>query len=217
MIKKGDEKFLSILIIIAIFIAILATSFNFMSFNELKKYQEYFTGNAVTSAKVNITISSEINYTLTTYNMSFGTGKVVSGMTHATLNSTRAANNYNTTILTGANWTNTTEYYPDSLAFRNDGSVNLNLSFTSSASSATFLGGTVPKFEYNASNLELDSCNSGIASFTEVASTIIPYVLCTNLSATDTKDTMYMDVRLQVPYDAVGYKLANLTFSANQV
>ncbi len=217
--KRGKVDLIAVLLIVTVSFSVLTTVLILGDIRAMQIFNlEGISGfAAVTSGKINVTISQDINYTLTTYNMSFGAGKVASGQAWATINSTRAANYFNTAMLAGMNWTNSTEYFPDSLAFRNDGNCNINLSFTSSSTSATFLGGTAPKFEYNSSNAEGSSCASGIASFTEVASNVIPYVLCTNFTAIKTKDTMYMDVRLTIPYDAVGDKLANLTFSANKV
>ncbi len=211
--KHVESKTINVVLVI---IVILFSGLVVLNISEIMELTGFA---AVTSAKVNITISQDINYTLTTYNMSFGTGKVVSGTAHASLNSTVPATNV-TTILANSNWTNTSLYAPSSLAFRNDGNCNINLSFTSSSNSQTFIGGSAggnPKFEYNGSNAEGSSCAPGGTAWAEVVSTVIPYVLCTNFTAIDTKDTMYMDVRLTIPYDAVGDKLANLTFSANKV
>ena len=167
-----------------------------------------------TSGKVNLTISQNLSIFIAVTNLSFGQGHVVVGNPHATINSTNEGRPplVTSTILTAANWTNTTVCNPQSLQVRNDGNTHAAITLTSTKTAGTFLGGTIPKFEFNRSSKELGACDSGAVDWTVVSGAA--QTICDNLTATDTKDEIYVDVRLQIPYDTIGNKEATFTFGA---
>ena len=218
MIKRrvsiGDNKFLTILIIFAILISVLGTFFSINMLNELNDYKEYFTGYG-TSGTVNITISQNLSINVLMTNMTFGTGFVNTGADHATLNSTNMTQAEFGPALAGANWTNTTDFNPDRISLVNGGNVNASVTVTSDKIPSTFMGGTSPGFEFNASNKEANSCVEAPASWTTLTGGAD--AVCTNMGSTDTKDELYIDVRLTIPYDSQGNKEATFTFGASAV
>ena len=213
MDKKGEINFVAVLLIVAIVVSLSTTFIAINKIEDIKRFDGSITGYGTTGT-VNITISQNISIFTVVTNVSFGQGHVVVGNPHATINSTNEGRPplVNSTILTAANWTNSTPCNPQSLEIRNDGNTHAAVTLTSDKVAGAFIGGTTPKFEVNISSKELGSCDSGALAWTDV--TGASQIICDNLTATSTKNEIYVDVRLQIPYDTVGDKEATFTFGA---
>lgn len=215
--KRGKLDLTHILLISAIVVSIITT---FIALNQvnLMRITGWQTYTPTTVGQINITINQNLTIYFTNYNMSFGSGAIVASKNSTTLNSSMPTfNTVNTSILTAANWTNTSDFRPSRFTLRNDGNVNASIALTSSKTAATFIGGTGPSFQFNVSQKEANSCNNGgtIAAFTEVSGA--SQDACTNLGAWDTRDELYVDVLIVIPSDASGDKEAFFTFAGTAV
>jgi len=209
MFKKGEDKFLAILIIIAVVISVTGTFFSLHSLNDLQRYRQYFSGYGM-SAQVNLTIGQNLTINVIQTVINFSSGFVNSGADYAILNTTveniKAA---------PVNWTNTSLYNPKPLEIRNDGNINASINLTSLKTAETFLGGTSPLYQFNVTNKEAYSCVGTATDWTSL--TAASQVACTNLGTTDTKDEIYIHCLVKVPYDTVGAKEDQWTFTATSV
>ena len=207
---RGDEKFLSILIILAIMISIAGTFFSINMLNELDDYKEFFTGRG-TSGQVNLTITQNLTINVIQTVINFSTGFVETGQAGATLNTTVPE-----FLDEPANWTNSTLYNPKPVELRNTGNVNCSVNITSGKDASTFIGGTTPLYQYNGSNKETASGTSCVE--TETLSDYTEFdtnqqVVCGNLGSNDNKDELYIHCLVWVPYDTVGTKEDQWTFT----
>lgn len=211
MIKKGDEKFLSTLIIVAVIISITGTFFSLKMLNDLDYYKQYFSGH-VSVGQINLTITQNLTISVVQNVINFSMGFVNTGADGATLNTTTAGS-----LIAPANWTNSTLYDPRAIQISNDGNVNATVNLTSAKTAATFLGGTVPTYEFNGSNKEANSCNNGgtLAGYTSLNAD--QQIVCANLGSNDLRDEIYLHCRIWVPADTQGTKEDTWTFTATAV
>ena len=212
MDKKGEINFVAVLLIVAIVVSLSTTFIAINKIEDIKRF-DAITGYGTTGT-VNITISQNISIFTVVTNISFGQGHVVVGSNVAAINSTNEGRLplITSTILTAHNWTNSTPCNPQSIEVRNDGNTHAAITLTSDKTADAFLGGTTPKFEFNISNKEAGSCDSGAVDWTVISGA--SQTICDNFTATSTKNEIYVDVRLQIPYDTVGDKTATFTFGA---
>jgi len=90
------------------------------------------------------------------------------------------------------------------LRVQNDGNVDVNVSLNGSTA-ATFLGGTNPSYEFNASCMAGTDCGClGTTNQTAALANITttPALLCTNLTFGDAADALGAEIELWVPTDA---------------
>ena len=213
MDKKGEINFVAILLTVAIAVSLLTTFVAIDKVESIKRPYDSITGYGAESGsgQVNITISQNLSIFVAVTNMSFGQGHVTTGKSYAIINSSKLVQN--TTMFASMNWTNSSgNCNPQSLEIRNDGNTHAAITLTSDKTAGDFIGGTLPEFEFNASSKELGSCDSGTAGWTSI--TGASQTVCSNLTATDTKDEIYVNARLTIPYDTVGDKEATFTFGA---
>jgi hypothetical protein len=154
-------------------------------------------------------------------NMTFGTGSVVVDdpqPEHATINSSSSRFvEVTTTMLSAANWSNETVFEPSSFQLVNDGNVNASVTITGDDDAASFIGGTNPAYQYNASNEEALSCVTGatLQDWTDV--TTGSTAVCTNFGSVDTADEIYVDILLRIPSNTQGEKETFVTFGITAV
>jgi len=185
-------------LILAIVISLTGTVFFLTKtgqFGHLSGYVDY--------GHVNLSITETTTVNITAYAINFGSGYVHGNATMATLISDGYA----------ANWsgvgTSTT------LELRNDGNVNITVSFTATKNATNFTGGTNPGYYFNTSNKDASACNTGLASvFQDVNSSAQQATICTNLGTDDAIDELYMYVKLDIPSDATGTKADSWTFTS---
>lgn len=203
----SNQKFLTILIIMAIAISVLGTFFSLNMLGELEAYREYFTGHSSSgSGQVNLTISQNLTINVIQTVINFSVGFVSTGQDGTTLNTTVPE-----FAVPPANWTNSSIYNPKPIEIRNNGNVNCSLNLTSGKTAAQFIGGTAPSYEFNGSNKEPNSCPD-LLDYTTLTGVTTQF--CTNLGTSDGKDEVYVHCRLWVPYDTVGTKEDIWTFNA---
>ena len=194
---KEDRLFLS-LAFIAFFIAVLATILTYSSVvNVIDRITGYQTGEA------NLTIATQAEINFTTRAISWGSGKVNSGSTSASL-TTFGSNN-----VTGGNWTLTTS---GGLRIVNIGNVNVTLNLTVAKTPDSFIGGTSPIYRWNLTAVEANSCinitgGTGVSprmnSFFNASPAAVDNLFCDRFRFEAGNDEVRLDFNLTIPEDAV--------------
>jgi len=212
MSKRGKIDILSVFLVATIVLSIITT---FIVLNHINAMITGWPTYTPTSAgQINVSIAQNLTLFLQDYNVTFGTGYVIPGKAHAGLNTSNITE-MTTALLTSMNWTNTSNFAPKKLIIRNDGNVNASVTLTSNATAAQMIGGTNPDFKFNVTNKESYACVGTATDWTSM--TGASQAVCTILSVTDTKDEIYVNFLLQIPYDVAGVKEAFVTFSATAV
>jgi hypothetical protein len=189
-----SEKILVVVAIVAVVVSLLATGFTYFSVVDLASK---ITGFAGSTGSANLTVESSLSVNFTTHNVSFGSGRVDSGSTAASLSTDGSGN------VVGGNWTATT-----GLIFENIGNVNVTLNLSGAQTAAAFIGGTNPAYRYNVSQSEANSC-SNTSGGTTVAhgvyrdvDTTVNYTFCDPFVFHATSDELRIDFNITIPEDS---------------
>ena len=214
MTQVSDRTIL-VLTVIAVFVTVGGI---LMILSRLGLGINLLTGTAtVQYGTVNVTISSTVSINMVYMNMSFGSGTLDlntdSTLRNTTLNSTvNFASAYNSFQA---------NYY--ALQYRNDGNVDVNVSFTGTTAQ-NFIGGTGPAFKINVTSNELGSCTgttnlpmnmsfSNQYSLTDVLAG--PQTICNISHWEDAFDTVNITVWLWIPSDVTpGLRNSTITLTA---
>jgi hypothetical protein len=163
--------------------------------------------------RVNVSVTALAQLDVVRANIDFGVGYVATGQSFAVLNSSKA---------TPAEWTaDAGSWTAQDLQIANTGTVDINVSLTSSVTSDSMIGGTNPNLNYTAYDNETKSCwnNSlgevALANLTQITSATAEMKVCENLSFLEATNSINMSIVLKVPQNALaGNKTAVLTFTA---
>lgn len=180
------------------FISIILILINITSvFIKISDFKKEMTGKA--SAYVNISISSSVSINMTRDRMDWGSGRVDAGNTNATLY-TQGDNN--ASVING-NWSNSSA---KAFVVENTGNINISLSLQNTNNASDFFASTSglnQEYKLNVSNKEPGSCSGDLLGiWIDVNKTSGGTKYCSQLSSLDTKDEIFIDVLLKVPYDA---------------
>lgn len=180
------------------FISIIVILINIVGvFVKVSDFKEEMTGKA--SGYVNLSVSSTVTINLTRDSMNWGSGRVDSGSTNATLY-TQGDNNAS---VSNGNWS---ESNAKAFVVENTGNVNVSLSLQNANNANDFFASvSVSNQEYklNISNKEAGSCSGDLLNtWIDVNKTSGGTKYCTQFSSLDSKDEVFIDVWLKVPYDA---------------
>jgi hypothetical protein len=180
------------------FISIIVILINIVGiFIKISDFEKEMTGKA--SGYVNISVSSIVTINLTRDSMNWGSGRVDSGSTNATLY-TRGNNNAS---VSNGNWS---EDNAKAFVVENTGNVNVSLSLQN-VNNAKDLFASVSnsnqEYKLNISNKEAGSCSGDLVNiWTNVNKTSGGTRYCSQFSPLGNKDEVFIDVWLKVPYDA---------------
>jgi hypothetical protein len=200
--EEKESSFNSLVIILAIFIVCLSLAGFLITYIQVNKFKERISGNAV--GYINLSIVTEIAINNTEPNINWGEGMVnSSGGFSYTVLETNATGEGN---VSGGNWS-TSGGNIKTLGWNivNIGTTNCSIHLASSVGSAhNFFGGT-PAYEgywWKVTDNEIGSCNSGTSNFSSWADANGSLLTCKNLGYVEDKDSLTINVRLWVPYDA---------------
>lgn len=192
-------KLINIIVVLS-FISVIVILVNITSvFIKISDFREKLTGYSNYYSYINISISSSVTINLTRDSVNWGSGRVDSGSTNATLY-TQGDGNAN---VSNGNWSITSA---KAFVVENIGNVNVSLSLQNTKNASDFFAstsGSNQEYKLNMSNKEPESCTEGLPStWTDVNKTSKGTRYCNFLNSIDTKDEVYIDVWLKVPYDA---------------
>ena len=209
---KGEKLFL--------FLAVVAVGVSFVAMGMLYFSLSAFFGkiNAfVTTGEVNLTVETlaQINFTINQLN--FGSGRVNSDVTAASLITDNGFN-----PVTGGNWTFTGD---GGLYIKNIGNVNVTLNLTGTKTAAQFIGGSNPVYKWNISATAAggapNSClnKSGktgglgglnLNAYHNVNTSIGDSMKCFVFRFENTVDSIRIDFNLTVPQDSTAGALGDV-------
>lgn len=164
-----------------------------------------FNANVVGGLNVTIISLASLNFTINY--LDFGTGSVNFGSDNATIDTLG-------NVIDG-NWTPSYEGF----VIENMGNTNLGVFLKSARSASEFLGGTNPGYYYMITNQEAESCSEEMMPFNSwitVNNSGYGDKVCSNMSYSDTKDSLRLDIRLIIPSDALS-GLRTDTFTATGI
>jgi hypothetical protein len=194
---KIKIKLIDIIAILS-FISIIIILVNITSvFIKISDFKKEMTGKA--SAYVNLSVSSSVTINLTRDSVEWGSGRVDIGSTNATLY-TQGDNNAS---VSNGNWSvNSAKAF----VVENTGNINVSLSLQNAKNANDFfasVSGLNQEYKLNVTNKEAGGCSGDLLNiWIDVNKTSGGTKYCTQLSSLDSKDEVFIDVWLMVPYDA---------------
>ena len=207
--EEISNKTIAALLVVAM---VLSLSGTFFSLNKLNMLQKGVTGYATTdTATATLQLQEVTSIVFQTGHdaVDWGTGSVDTSNGYTECNLTTS----NLSAYSGCVDFNA---QPEPFILENDGSVNANVTINASADPSSWIGGTNPGFYFNASNYEPGSCAGTLASG-ETPLNTTEVMLCTNLTFDNSKDTLTLDLKAEVPYDApTGSKSVTVTAYAQK-
>jgi hypothetical protein len=204
------NKTLAMFLVAAIVVSLAGT---IISLNKLGSISTTgYASNVNATARVNVNAVSSVVFRISS--MDWGTGSVTANASATQFNCTLISNATNSVDCFGFN------VVTNPFVLENDGNTNVSVTLKSNATATQFIGGTAvyggPVFQYNVSNNETSSCvTPAPAGFTDVNVTGAGTQICDVLDSTDTKDTIKIHIKINIPYTATtGDRTANLMATA---
>ena len=193
MAKNNTNNVLALLALVVLVFSLISVGVTFYKFSQFK---EQITGFA--SGYVNLTVSSSVSINMTDDRVDWSSGNVNASEGNASLVT------YGTTaVVTRGNWSTAGI---DAMEVMNIGNNNCTLNLSSNKNAAQLLGstaGTNQSFKWNITNKEANSCynvsTGQLGNFLDVNTTIQTF--CSPFVFYDSRDEIYIDIALEVPYD----------------
>ena len=192
-----SNKTLAWLVIAAVIVSFAGTLTSLYELNSISN-SGYAVSNDTATASVDVSQSVILRYAINT--IDFGSGSVnTSGNYHQCVLGLNVSGPISKDGCEGFNSTGT----PFVLENAGTGNLNVTLNFTENAT--TFLGGTpaLAWFRYTVSNNESNSCVGTLSSqgWTDVVRGSVTNI-CTNLSWSDSSDTLKIGINISIPEDS---------------
>ena len=238
MKQISNEALLSLLVI-SIVVSVVGTVSNLNKINSLTPgfggTYPGVTGLASTgTGSVNLTIPSTASITLIDSTIDFGTCSP-NGTIGANLSSNDSSASWGWPGACTVNGSEPTDV--DYFTLQNDGNDDVNVSIQSNITIANLIGGTGSRLFYGVQNhSSAPGCNNATDitgqafgnddganaqgfpnNFTEITAASSEYIVCSNLTSTDTTDSIDVYLKVDIPADAAstsGEAAAGLTFTA---
>jgi len=180
------------------FIAIAIILVNIASvFIKVSDFNKEMTGKV--SGYVNLSVSSIVTINLSRSSVSWGSGRVDTGSTNATLY-TQGSDNAS---VSNGNWSVSSA---KAFIVENTGNINVSLSLQNTNNANDFFASTSglnQEYKLNISNKEPGSCSGDLLNtWIDANKTSGGTRYCDQFSSLDGKDEIFIDVWLKVPYDA---------------
>jgi len=197
MLKMKTSNLLTIIIIFAIGVALVNISVMLVNVSNMKKTM---TGLATSTGEVNLTVETEISVNMSRDIINWGSGVVDPGQVNATLFTAEE-----TADVSNGNWSTTNV---KGMFLQNLGNINFSLNLTSDTDAAGLFGSLTSineLFMINVSNKDAGSCSNGtntISTWYDVSTVAGGENYCGQLDYHSGSNSVYIDVMLDVPYDA---------------
>lgn len=180
------------------FISIIIILVNIASvFIKVSDFKKEMTGKA--SAYVNLSVISMVTINMTRDSVDWGSGRVDAESTNAILY-TQGDGNAN---VSNGNWSVSSA---KAFVVENIGNVNVSLSLQNTKNASDFFAstsGSNQEYKLNMSNKEAGSCSGDLINiWTDVDKTSGGTKYCDQFSFLETKNEVFINVWLKVPYDS---------------
>lgn len=189
------DNLLLLITSLAVVASLFGAGFTYYTVNQYKN--TWFTGFALQSGDINLTVQSSALINFTVDSINWGSGQVNNGQSSATLDTCCGG------INTSGNWSKVSQGFE----VENLGNVNLSLSLKTGLDAAGFLGGTSPDYKFNVTNKETSSCNGStgftLGTYYDVSTDGDGIKVCDLFTAAESQDEIRIDIRLVVPSDSI--------------
>ena len=190
-----------IIAVFAVIASLAAAGFSYYAMNNGPAVVGYATTDTGT-ASLSVTALTDIEFTDDA--IAWGAGSVDAGNASATLYTDAGGS------IGNSNWA----LESTGLTLENKGNVNVSVELSSLKENATaFIGGTSPSYKWLVSSAD-GGCAGGDIKITPYADVNASRLACSNLQFIDATDTMRIDIKVVVPYDASGAKSDTITATA---
>ncbi len=194
MVDSNSSKVLTVLAVFVFIISLFSLGVFYLS---AKTLFSTISGYASSTGEANLTVETTVIINFTTARINWGSGRVNSGASSATLN-TEATNN-----VTNGNWT---LQNAGGLRVENIGNVNVTLNLSGTKTAASMIGGTSPSYTWSFTEPETNSCLNSTGSSQTLPDQVPVYTTTTNVCGrfrfTDSNDSLRIDFYLTVPSDS---------------
>ncbi|MFH1710821.1 MAG: hypothetical protein ABH840_00750 [Nanoarchaeota archaeon] len=195
---KLNDSFLIIAIVAALFILVI-----FIAFFGIFDFEGLLTGKATNEGYFNITIMTSININMTQDSINWSSGIVDSGETNATL----YTRGNDTGIVQRGNWSGAGA---KAFVVENIGGVNSSIRLLTVKNAHDFFNSSTnsnEQYMWNVSNKESNSCSGGavLGMWAEVNKTAGGTEFCGQFDNSQTRNEIYIDILLTIPYDAQNF------------
>ena len=189
--KMESENLLLVILVIAVIVSAFGV---IVSFNSLVS-KNLWTGMALQSGTLNVSVESGLVINFTTDNINWGSGKVNVGATNATLDTSAGENN-----VTNGNWTGNANGF----VIENIGNTNISLNLSTGKTAYTLLGGSSSLYQFDVTNVESNTCTSAgsftLGAWNNAATT--QTAVCSSFNYNASSDSIRIDVKLVIPSDS---------------
>ncbi len=194
--KSNSNNINSVFVILAV-VLVVVSLLNFgVIFFKVSEMNKAVTG--FVTGYVNLTVNTNIGVDINpAWGINWSNGSVTPGQNNATLTTSS-----NTSSVVSGNWSTTGVR---GILIYNTGNTNASLTINATKNNTDWFGvGTAGPslYQFNVSNNEANSCSGGVVAltaWTNVNHTAIKY--CAQFDSVDTRDSVWLDVKLQVPSD----------------
>jgi len=201
---KSDNSVLNFTLVVAGLLFVLSVFF--YSNQGASQWLTGFVTDTNDTAVVNVTVEETIAINFTRDTLDFGSGRIFTGASNATLDSGRTGAAIATNV-TGGNFSGNT----GGLTLENIGNANLTLWLKTNRTAFDFLGGTTPapEYQFNVTNNETGSClaTSGFTlgalfNMNATNSSLDGTRICDKFFFEGTRDVVRIDIRIVIPSDS---------------
>jgi hypothetical protein len=205
-IKTKHINAIAVLSVVFAVILLLGIGIIFFKVYGLKKG---VTGFATTAGYVNITIKSVTDISALNNTINWSSGYITSTTSGTKYANLSTNDNGNATVING-NWTPNNAY---AITIMNSGNVNCSLSIQSAKDAADFFvsaSSSNQTYSFNITEKDISSCGLGAAGAGKNATSFYMWHdfdkssqnICSEFDFHTSTNRLYLNVRLQVPYDA---------------
>ena len=204
---KSEDLFLAISLVAFVF-SVVFVSFSYFTGIDLISQ---ITGYQVGEANLTVETLAQVNFSVRA--ISWGSGRVGSSFTAASLTT---SNHTGVANVTNGNWTldsdpGTAGFQASGLVIENIGTVNVTLNLSVGKNASEFIGGTNPAYEWNLTNLNANSClnSSGLPMSVKINSlfpantTTRARIWCDVFPFRAAQDAVRIDFNLTIPDDSL--------------
>ncbi len=182
----SENNTVLVVAVLAVIASLAAAGFSYYSLSSGPRVAGFAT--SVGTANLTVESSLEINFTI--FKIEWGSGKVETGKSYATLDTEG--------VVFQGNWSAVSQ----GLLLANIGNVNVSLDLNAGSSAATFLGGTGPAYEWKVTDHDVGSCVNDTQLGVYLDTTTGPTTFCTQFGYDTAANELDIDINITIPYDS---------------
>ena len=194
------NKILSMLVVIAVVVALANISVTFLKVAELKDRITGYAGES--TGEVNITVTNVRSINFSTASINFGVGTIDGGQTNATVQT----NGDSAATAARGNWSSQSGWSVPGLVLQNIGNINSSLTLNTATNAGGLFGSGgsgQEDYEWNVSIKDTNSCSGGTETLNRWGdvNNSVAGKYCNQFGYLTSGNELYIDIRFSVAYD----------------